>query len=67
LHLTTAQIRDSLIALAGTTITPEQVEKVKGLLRLGEAHPNAGTAVVDDLKYTSASRVPFEMCRGRDS
>ncbi|TEB37097.1 hypothetical protein FA13DRAFT_1726232 [Coprinellus micaceus] len=52
LHLTTAQIRDSLIALAGTIITPEQVEKVKGLLRLGEAHPNAGTAVVDDLKYT---------------
>lgn len=52
LHQTTAQIRDNLIKLAQTIISPEDVEKVKGLLKLGEAHPNAGTGVVDDLKYT---------------
>lgn len=54
LNLTTAQIRENLIELAATVLPAEAVQKVKSLLALKDSHPNAGTAVVDDLKYTSA-------------
>ena len=51
--MTPLQIREKLVALVEESVGADKAAQVKDLLAL-KSTPNGGTAVTDDLKYTSA-------------
>jgi hypothetical protein len=64
--MTPLQIRESLAQLAAGVISDEKVRDFKEQLAL-KGSPNGGTAVSDDLKYTSRRTAAPQRCDRADT